>query len=67
LLNTIIEGKLNNKIVNIDSQDLLTIIFGMIRMIVLEWRLSIFNFSLLLRRKNAIKSLDKLILKKYSN
>lgn len=65
LLNTIIEeGKLNNEIVNVDTQDLLTIIFGMIRMIVLEWRLSNFNFSLSLRGKNAIKSLDELIFKK---
>jgi TetR/AcrR family fatty acid metabolism transcriptional regulator len=65
LLNTIIEeGKLNNEIVNVDTQDLLTIIFGMIRMIVLEWRLSNFNFSLSLRGKNAIKSLDELIFNK---
>jgi AcrR family transcriptional regulator len=65
LLNTIIEeGKLNNEIVNVDTQDLLTIVFGMIRMIVLEWRLSNFNFSLSLRGKNAIKSLDELIFKK---
>lgn len=65
LLNTIIEeGKLNNEIVNVDTQDLLTIIFGMIRMIVLEWRLSNFNFSFSLRGKNAIKSLDELIFNK---
>ncbi len=65
LLNTIIEeGKLNNEIVNVDTQDLLTIVFGMIRMIVLEWRLSNFNFSLSLRGKNAIKSLDELIFNK---
>jgi len=64
LLNTIIEeGKLNNEIVNVDTQDLLTIIIGMIRMIVLDWRLSNFNFSLSLRGKNAIKSLDELMFK----
>jgi len=65
LLNAIIEeGKLNNEILNVDTRDLLTIIFGMIRMIVLEWRLSNFNFSLSLRGKNAIKSLDELIFNK---
>ena len=65
LLTAIIEeGRSNNEIVDVDTQDLLTIILGMIRMIVLEWRLSNFNFSLSQRGKNAIKSLDKLIFKK---
>ncbi len=65
LLATIIEeGKSKNEIVDIDTQDLLTMILGMIRMIVLEWRLNNFVFSLSQRGKNAIKSLDELIFKK---
>ncbi|MFZ6032681.1 MAG: TetR/AcrR family transcriptional regulator [Melioribacter sp.] len=65
LLATIIEeGKSKNEIVDIDTQDLLTIILGMIRMIVLEWRLNNFASFLSQRGKNAIKSLDELIFKK---
>jgi len=65
LLATIIEeGKSKNEIVDIDTQDLLTMILGMIRMIVLEWRLNNFVFSLAQRGKNATKSLDELIFKK---
>ncbi|MFA3781477.1 TetR/AcrR family transcriptional regulator [Melioribacteraceae bacterium 4301-Me] len=65
LLSTVIEeGKANDEIVDVDTQDLLTIILGMIRMIVLEWRLSNFNFSLSQRGKDAIKSLDELIFMK---
>lgn len=65
LLTTLIEeGKSNNEIIDVDTQDLLTLILGMIRMIVLEWRLSNFSFSLSQRGNNAIKSFDKLIFKK---
>ncbi len=65
LLTTLIEeGKSNNEIIDVDTQDLLTLILGMIRMIVLEWRLSNFSFSLSQRGNNAIKSLDNLIFKR---
>jgi len=57
------EGKLNNEIVDVDTPDLLIIILGMIRMIVLEWRLSNFSFPLSQRGKNAIKTLEELIFK----
>ncbi len=65
LLTTLIEeGKSNQEIVDADTQDLLTIILGMIRMTVLEWRLSNFSFSLTQRGNNAVKTLDRLIFKK---
>ena len=68
LLTEIIEeGKSSKEIIDVNTQDLLTIIFGMIRMIILEWRLSNFGFSLSQRGKSAIKSLDELIFKKQKN
>ncbi|MBK7631273.1 MAG: TetR/AcrR family transcriptional regulator [Ignavibacteriales bacterium] len=62
LLNTILqESSTNGKISEIDNKDLITLILGLIRMIVLEWRLSNFTFSLSERGKSIIKTLDKLI------
>lgn len=62
LLNTILqESRVNGEIVEIDNKDLISIILGLIRMIVLEWRLSNFTFSLTERGKSIIKTLDKLI------
>jgi AcrR family transcriptional regulator len=62
LLNTILqESRTNGKIVEIDNMDLISLILGLIRMIVLEWRLSNFTFSLTERGKSIIKTLDKLI------
>lgn len=62
LLNTILqESRTNGKIAEIDNKDLVTLILGLIRMIVLEWRLSNFTFSLSERGKSIITTLDKLI------
>lgn len=62
LLNTILqESRVNGEIVEIDNKDLISLILGLIRMIVLEWKLSNFNFSLTERGKSIIKMLDKLI------
>lgn len=62
LLNTILqEFRTKGKIAEIDNKDLITLILGLIRMIVLEWRLSNFTFSLSERGKSIIKTLDKLI------
>ena len=62
LLSTILHtSRTNGEMVEIDDKDLLSIILGLIRMIVLEWRLSNFTFSLSERGKNIIKTLDKLI------
>jgi AcrR family transcriptional regulator len=62
LLNTILNtSRTNGEMVEIDNKDLLSIILGLIRMIVLEWRLSNFTFSLSERGKSIIKTLDKLI------
>lgn len=62
LLNTILQdSRTNGKIAEIDNKDLISLILGLIRMIVLEWRLSNFTFSLTERGKSIIKTLDKLI------
>lgn len=55
------EAKEANEIVSDDINELLTLILGFIRMVVLEWRLSGFNFSLSERGKNSIKLLESLI------
>ena len=61
LLKILEEAYDTGEILDIEIKELLSIILGTIRVIVLEWRLSNFNFSLLERGKNAIKTLDKLI------
>lgn len=61
LFNILQEAKEANEIVSDDINELLTLILGLIRMVVLEWRLSGFNFSLSERGKNSIKLLESLI------
>jgi AcrR family transcriptional regulator len=62
LLKTIlIDAKKNGELVNLELGDLQSMILGLIRMIVLEWRLSNFSFSLSERGKSIVKMLDKLI------
>ncbi len=62
LLNSILqESRVNGEIVEIDNKDLISLILGLIRMIVLEWKLRNFTFSLTERGKSIIKMLDKLI------
>ena len=58
LLNNILqEAKTNGEIVDVNIQDLMSLILGLIRMIVLEWRLSNFNFSLTERGKSIINDI----------
>ena len=62
LLSSILqESYKNGEVADVDIKDLLSLILGVIRMIVLEWRLSNFTFSLTERGKNVVKMLDKLI------
>lgn len=55
------DAKAANEIVDIETDDLVRIIMGVIRINVLEWRLSNFNFSLLDRGKETIRTIEKLI------
>lgn len=58
------EAKLKNEIIEIDTNEILTVILGYIRLVVLEWRLSGFSFSLLQRGIKTVETIEKLILSK---
>ena len=53
--------KSKEKIRDLDSDELSKIIIGFIRMIVLEWKLSDFNFSLLEKGRSIANTFEKLI------
>jgi len=55
------EAKQEGSIVDVDSDDMAVLIIGNIRLIVLEWRLSDFNFDLKARGSRALQTLEKLI------
>ncbi|MEE9430795.1 MAG: TetR/AcrR family transcriptional regulator [Melioribacteraceae bacterium] len=62
LITSIIEeAKEKKKIKNIDTTELSKIIIGLIRMTVLEWKLSDFNFSLVKKGNSITKTFEKLI------
>jgi len=54
-------AKSAGEIADVKTENLLIIIFGSIRMIVLEWRLNNFKFSLVGRGESMLDTLDKLI------
>lgn len=53
--------KSKEKVKNLDSAELSKIIIGFIRMIVLEWKLSDFNFSLVKKGRSITNTFEKLI------
>jgi AcrR family transcriptional regulator len=62
ILKEIVEdGKAKGNVTDIDTNELLTLILGFIRLIVMEWRLSNFSFSLRERGKKAAQVIEKLI------
>lgn len=56
------EAKLKNEIIEIETNEILTVILGYIRLVILEWRLSGFSFSLLQRGRKTVETIGKLIL-----
>jgi len=54
--------KNSGELIDVDNFELMSIILGTIRIIVMEWRLSNFSFQLTDRGKSMLKILDKLIL-----
>ncbi len=63
LLKVILDNaKSSGELVDVDNYELLSMILGTIRIIVMEWRLSNFSFQLTDRGKNILKILEKLIL-----
>lgn len=64
VLKDIIENaKKQKSIVDVDTNELQTIILGYIRLLVLEWKLSNFSYSLVNRGKKAINAIETLMLK----
>jgi TetR/AcrR family fatty acid metabolism transcriptional regulator len=61
LADIIEDAKSEGEIADVKTENILIIIFGSIRMIVLEWRLNNFKFSLAGRGKSMLNTLDKLI------
>ena len=55
------EAKQEGSIVDVDSDDLAVLVIGNIRLIVLEWRLTDFDFDLQQRGQRALRTLEKLI------
>ncbi|MEW6508883.1 MAG: TetR/AcrR family transcriptional regulator [Bacteroidota bacterium] len=56
------EAKQKNEIKSIDTNELITVILGYIRLVVLEWRLSGYKFSLKIRGKKTVETIGSLIL-----
>ncbi len=58
------EAKSKNQILDLETDELLTVILGFIRLVVLEWRMSGFSFSLADRGEQTVKTIEKLLEKK---
>lgn len=64
LITSIIEqGKAEGKIIEIESQDIVTMVLGFIRLTVLEWRLGGFSFDLSERSLRIIGAVSTMIFK----
>lgn len=57
------EAKTKNQILNLETDELLTVILGFIRLVVLEWRMGNFSFSLSDRGSQTVKTIEKLLTK----
>ena len=64
LMNIIDEAKLKNQVINLETDEILTVILGIIRLAVLEWRMSGFAFSLSKRGAKTVDTIGKLLLVK---
>lgn len=64
LRNIIDEAKLNNQVIGLETDEILTVILGIIRLAVLEWRMSGFAFSLSKRGAKTVDTIGKLLLVK---
>ncbi|PKL88426.1 MAG: hypothetical protein CVV23_10410 [Ignavibacteriae bacterium HGW-Ignavibacteriae-2] len=57
------EAKQNKKVIDIETGELITLILGFIRLVVLEWRMSGFSFQLSQRGKKTVGTIEKLLFK----
>lgn len=55
------EAQAKNQIIEVETNELVTIILGFIRLIVLEWRMGGFSFSLSQRGKKAVRTIEILL------
>lgn len=55
------EAQARNQIIELETTELATIVLGFIRLVVLEWRMSGFSFSLSQRGKKAVLTIEKLL------
>lgn len=55
------EAKLEGSIVDVNTDDLSTVILGYLRMVILEWRNSGFKFSIKERGEGLLETLDKIV------
>ncbi|MFA7289720.1 MAG: TetR/AcrR family transcriptional regulator [Melioribacteraceae bacterium] len=62
--NIIVEARENKEVVAIDSKELVTIILGFIRLVILEWRMGGFSFSLSQRGKKVVSTIEELLVLK---
>jgi len=58
------EAKSNNQVIDLETDEILTVILGIIRLAVLEWRMSGFAFSLSKRGAKTVDTIGKLLLVK---
>ncbi|MGD9898721.1 MAG: TetR/AcrR family transcriptional regulator [Calditrichaceae bacterium] len=55
------EAKVEGTIVDVNTDDLSTVILGYLRMVILEWRNSGFKFSIKERGEGLLETLDKIV------
>ena len=55
------EAQTKNLVIEVETNELSTIILGFIRLVILEWRMGGFSFSLSLRGKKVVRTIEKLI------
>lgn len=55
------EARVKNHVIEVETNELVTIILGFIRLVILEWRMGGFSFSLSQRGKKAVSTIEKLL------
>ncbi|MFA7420412.1 MAG: TetR/AcrR family transcriptional regulator [Melioribacteraceae bacterium] len=58
------EARAKNQIIEVETNELATIILGFIRLVILEWRMGGFSFSLSQRGKKTVHTIEKLLTSK---
>lgn len=56
------EARAKNHVIEVETNELVTIILGFIRLVILEWRMGGFSFSLSQRGKKAVRTIENLLI-----